>query len=245
MSSVLAKLNLRPQERRLVVFVAIVFFVVLNWWQVWPHFGDWALTKSRFERAQKTYDTYRAEIAKVPGYRVRLRELESAGSSVVPDEQELDLVRTVDNQALMNRLTVLAADAKSKTSMNTQTNRFFEEQYMTLHVTADNDELVNFLVSLTSSNSLIRVKDLTLKTDPSQTKLDGLLTLVASYQRRTPAKITTAPTPSVTSLAQAPKPALATPHARTNKTATAAGSTLTNRLVPARNRQTNLPAKRP
>ena len=95
---------------------------------------------------------------------MKLRELESAGSSVVPDEQELDLVRTVDNQARMNRLYVMQSDPRPKQSMSTQTNRFFEEQYVTLHATSDNEELVNFLVSLTTTNSLIRVKDLALKT---------------------------------------------------------------------------------
>ncbi len=107
-----SKLNLRPQERRLIAFVAIVLFVVLNIWLVWPHFGDWGKLKMRQFRAMKTFETYRAEIAKVPGYKVKLRELESAGSSVVPEEQELDLVRTVDNQARLNRLTVITSEPR-------------------------------------------------------------------------------------------------------------------------------------
>jgi len=61
-----SKLNLRPQERRLIAFVAIVLFVVLNIWLVWPHFGDWGKLKMRQFRAMKTFETYRAEIAKVP-----------------------------------------------------------------------------------------------------------------------------------------------------------------------------------
>jgi len=59
--------------------------------------------------------------------------------------------------------------------------------------------LVNFLVSLTSTNSMIRVKDLSVKPDPASTRLDGHMTLVASYQRspavRTP-PAATATTPS-------------------------------------------------
>ena len=47
-------MNLRPQERRLVVFVGIVFFVVLNIWLVWPHFGDWTKVSMDRERALRT-----------------------------------------------------------------------------------------------------------------------------------------------------------------------------------------------
>jgi Tfp pilus assembly protein PilO len=257
MTSIFANLNLRPQERRLVVFVGIVVFVVLNIWLVWPHFGDWGATIARRERAQKTLDTYLAETAKMRASQIKLRELESAGSSVVPEEQELDLVRTIDSQARLNRLTVIQSDPRPKVSLTTQTNRFFEEQYETIHVTSDNEELINFLVSLTSSNSLIRVKDLSLKlADAAATKLDGQMTLVASYQRSKPAKLPPPAAPVVTNRPVATasvkpgtsnlKPALSNIIARTNKPGAAAfGSNLTNKLTSPRTRLTNQPVKRP
>ena len=34
--------QLRPMERRLVIGVAVVGFLVINGWQVWPHFSDWS-----------------------------------------------------------------------------------------------------------------------------------------------------------------------------------------------------------
>ena len=40
-TSIFDKLNLRPQERRLVVIVGMVLFVLINWWFVWPFFGEW------------------------------------------------------------------------------------------------------------------------------------------------------------------------------------------------------------
>lgn len=207
--SAVSKLNLRPQERRLVAFVAIVLFVVLNIWLVWPHFGDWGKYKMKQLRAKRDYDKFRAEIAKVPGYRVRLTELESAGSSVVLEEQDLDFARHVDNQARLNRLTVIQSDPRPRVTADTQTNSFFEEQYLTLQVTSGTEELVNFLVSLTSTNSMIRVKDLTLKPDlPAVTKLNGHMTLVASYQRTPPVRKTAAATPRTT-VASRPKPATA------------------------------------
>jgi hypothetical protein len=246
MSSGLSKMNLRPQERRFVAFVVIVVFVVLNIWLVWPHFGDWGLITSRRERAEKTLASYQAEQGKTKAYQVRLRELESSGSSVIPDEQELDLVRTVDNQARVNRLNVIQLDPRPRTSMTAQTNRFFEEQYVTLHATCDNEELVNFLGSLASTNSLIRVKDLSLKVaDVGATRLDGNMTLVASYQRRAPARTSTQP---ATSAAPPPvsTPAAARPAARTNKpSATVPASAATNKPALSRTRLTNQPAKKP
>ena len=42
MTNPLDRLNLRPFEKRLVVVVAAVLFVVLNAWFVFPHFSDLA-----------------------------------------------------------------------------------------------------------------------------------------------------------------------------------------------------------
>jgi Tfp pilus assembly protein PilO len=206
MSSAFAKLNLRPQERRLVVFVGIVLFVVLNLWFVWPHFGDWGKVQAQSARSEKTLATYQDEIARQPAYRVKLRELESAGSAVVPEEQALDLVRIVNEQSSRNRLMVSRADPRPRIS-TTYTNRFFEEQYVTITVNSGNEELVNFLVSLTSTNSLIRVRDMLLKVDPSGFRLIGDITLVASYQKNAPAQPQTASPASSRSLAAAGKSA--------------------------------------
>jgi len=40
MNTFLDKLNLRPQERRLVVMGSAALFIVLQFWLVWPHFND-------------------------------------------------------------------------------------------------------------------------------------------------------------------------------------------------------------
>jgi hypothetical protein len=189
MSSTFSKLNLRPQERRWLVFTGIVLFVVLNIWFVWPHSGDWARIQNQRARAEKTLATYKDEIARQPAYSAKLRELESAGSAVVPEEQALDLVRIVNEYSSRNRLQVSRADPRPRISA-TSTNRFFEEQYMTLQVNTGNqgEELVNFLISLTSTNSLIRVRDMNLKRDGSGFRLLGDMTLVASYQRSAPVR---------------------------------------------------------
>jgi Tfp pilus assembly protein PilO len=245
MSAGLSKLNLRPQERRLIALVAIVLFVVLNIVFVWPHFNDWGRLKLAQLRAERTLQTYQSEIAKSKAYNVKLRELESAGSSVLPEEQELDLVKVVDSQAQLNGLFLIQLDSRPKQS-TTQTNRFFEEQYVTLHVTSDNEQLVNFLVSLTSNNSLIRVKDLTIKTaDAAATKLDELMTLVASYQRKTPAKTQAPIVPTRTTNAVPAKTPGPRTIGKTNKPALSPTASVTNKTAIPRPRLTNQPARRP
>lgn len=249
MSTAAPRFKLRPQERRLIAFVGIVLFVVLNIWLVWPHFDDWGALKMQQMRANRTNAMYRAEIAKVASYHVKLRELEKAGSSVVPEEQELDLVRIVDNQARLNRLTVMSSDPRPR--LGSLTNQFFEEQYQTLHVTSGTEELVNFLVSLTSTNSLIRVKDLTIKPDHGAMRLDGQMTLVASYQRNAPVRQASAggTVPTTPPGPIAPAPAPARPEATNRSASIAAPPASTNKVIPRRTlpspkpRPTNQPAK--
>ena len=53
---------------------------------------------------------------------------------------------------------------------------------------------MDFLYSLGSGNSLIRVRDLTMRPDAPRQQLSGTVKLVASYQKNPPKK--TAPTAS-------------------------------------------------
>ena len=196
MSSFLSKLNLRPQERRLLVFVATVVFIVLNIWLVWPRFNDWRQVKADHEKSMIELRRYQKEVAQIPRYETKLRELENVGSNVIPEEQELDLVRTVQNQTRLSGVIVTSQDARPKTS-TTKTNQFFEEQTLSMSIESRNEELVNFLVNLASTNSLIRVQELGLRPDnpANPMKLMGRVTLVASYQKNPPIKPAT-PTPS-------------------------------------------------
>ena len=206
MTAFLDKLNLRPHERRLVAGIAIVFFIVMNVWFVWPHFDDWQIVSNGKIAAEKTLRNYQMEIARMPAHRSKLSQLEAAGSSVVADEQELDLVRTVDLQSRAAGVTLMKQS--SRPMINTgQTNQFFEEQSIAIQTFANNEELVNFLISLASTNSLIRVRDMSLSPDPSGTRLKSDMTLVASYQKKTPAKPAPAPPATARSGAQTNRPA--------------------------------------
>ena len=71
-------------------------------------------------------------------------------------------------------------------------------------------QLVDFLYNLGSGNSLIRVRDLTLRPDPPRQQLSGTVKLVASYQKNPPKKAAPAASPApanakmVTSTAKRP-----------------------------------------
>ena len=65
-----------------------------------------------------------------------------------------------------------------------RTNQFFAEQALSIDFTSGGKELVDFLVDIAAGNSMIRVREMNVKPDPSQTKLMGNITLIASYQKK-------------------------------------------------------------
>ena len=90
MMGFLDKLNLRPHERRLVVIVALVVFVVLNIWLVWPQFGTVGQWQQRRLDAMKRFQNFDTEVKKKPIYQRQLEELELLGGSVGTEEQAMD-----------------------------------------------------------------------------------------------------------------------------------------------------------
>ncbi len=189
MSSAFDKLNLRPGERRLLVAVLVAVIVVLNIWLVIPHLlnGDLGIAQNKLAGARTTLANYEREIAKEKEYRRRLRDLEGAGSAVATAEQALQLQRSVQTQAQSSGVAVLSIDSRGKSGPSKPTD-FFEEQTVSVTVNTGDAELVDFLYKLGSGNSLIRVRDLTLGPDQTQIKLNGTITLTASYQKATPTR---------------------------------------------------------
>ena len=89
MNSFFDKLNLRPQERRLVVIAGIVVFLMINYWLVIPMFGDFGKYQQRTIDAEKTVAKYQAEIKKQAGYQKELTELQGQGVFVPSEEAAL------------------------------------------------------------------------------------------------------------------------------------------------------------
>jgi Tfp pilus assembly protein PilO len=183
MSNFIQKLNLRPQELRLVVFVAAVVFVLLHFWLVHPHFKDWKQYQLEIVKAQKNLANYQAEIAKSPQANDKLKALESQGSTILAEEQATRLIATIYATASQKKVMVASVQPRPKTS--SKTNEYFDEQIVSVSLNPTGDkELVDYLVALGADDSMIRVQEMSLKPDPTQTKLMGSLILVASYQKK-------------------------------------------------------------
>ena len=118
-------------------------------------------------------------------------------------EQALLLIRRVQEQAARSGVTL--ASQRPVPRVNIKTNDFFEEEGLAISFTAGDKELVDFLVTLGGDNSMIRVRDMDLKPDPTRSQLVCNLTLFASYPKAS--SRTTAPTTASPSAKPAVKPA--------------------------------------
>ena len=177
--------EMKPQERRWFVGGAFVVFLMLNWFFVWPHFHDWGRDIARMDRAQYTNNLYSAEVRRMTEYERKIRELQSDGENDVPEEdQAINFVRLYSTRAVANKVQVINQGA-----LVTRTNDpFFLEQQMGITVQADETNLVDFLYSLGEGNSMISVSAMSLHPDPSHQQLNASITMVASYQKKAPAR---------------------------------------------------------
>ena len=216
MTSILDKLNLSPQERRLVVVVAIVVFVVLNIWLIWPEFGSVNRWGNRRQAAEANLKKFKDEIAKKAVYERQLRELESQGQHVGTEEQALSLQRDVANQALLSGVQVNRYDPQNRMPTGGRTNAFFEEQGLIITVVTGEKELVDFLYNLGTRSSLIRVRSMTLSRDPTGMKLQGSMTLVASFAKKPPPKTAAPPKTTNQPAGRPAAPKTNAPPGRTN-----------------------------
>jgi Tfp pilus assembly protein PilO len=171
--------HLRPLERRMVVGVAVVLIVVLNWWFIWPEFSDWGNYQRRLDAAGLKLKNYQAALAQVPELQKQLSKFETEGEFVAPEDQGVDLLRTVQQQALQSSVAL-----QNTTKPNTRTNDiFFVEQTENITVLAEEKNLVDFLYKLGTGPSMIRVRDLTLQPDTPHQRLSADVRLMASYQK--------------------------------------------------------------
>jgi len=230
MKSIFDKLNLRPQERRLVVIVGIIVFAVVNFWFVIPHFGDLGRIQQRKNDAEKTLRKYKDELGKKQHYDRELKRLESVGAYLPSEEQALELQREVYQQAQQTGVMIVRSDASRGVSQQ-RTNSFFEDQTLVIVVNTGEKELVDFLWGLGKGQSLTRVSSMSLQRDPSQTKLSGNLILVKSFQKKPPRAVTPAPVAAPNPVRAASTKPAAQPKGTTN--APVASTNLAKRSGPA------------
>jgi hypothetical protein len=199
------KLNLKPGERRVVLFVALLVFVVLNGWFVWPKFFELGRLHRRQAQALGNLQQFQREVDRIPQYERRLRELEQLGAAVASEDQASKLQTTVYSQAALSGVQVNNYIPQPRGSSGARTNIFFDETSGTIQFVAEEKNLVDFLYNLGIGGSLIRVKRMSLNPDPPRQRLQGSITLVASFARKAPPKAAT-PAPATPAAATARPP---------------------------------------
>jgi hypothetical protein len=170
-------------EKRLVVVVAAVLFLVVNAAFVVPHFSDLNLVNIRAIKARQNLDKYRAEIQQMSFYSNNVAKLQGEGLDVPPEDQAAAFTSAILGEASRSGVTILTSSKQT-----TRTNQFFLELSQIVSVQSGEQQLVNFLYNLGSGASLIRVRDLALHPDPPRYQLSANVKLVASYQKKAPAK---------------------------------------------------------
>jgi len=170
--------QLRPLERRLAVGVLVVLFLVLNFVFVWPHFSDWNKLRSRLEDSRQKLQLYQAAIAEAANYQTQVKNLESQGEFVAPEDQAINFLRAIQSQATQSGVGMV-----NNSRQTTRTNEFFVELTQNINVIGTDQQLVDFLYKLGSGASMIRVRDLELQPDPVHQHLNANIRLLASYQK--------------------------------------------------------------
>jgi Tfp pilus assembly protein PilO len=183
--------RLSSLERRFIVVAIVVGFVVVNLWFVLPRFNDWGQIRIRHETALATRAKYEKEIAQTATYTSQISKLESEGVSVPLEDQSLNILTTINSQAVQSGVSIL-----NNTPQPERTNQFFLERAQGLTIQSGEAQLVDFLYKLGDGNSLIRVRALSLRPDAPRQTLSGNLTLIASYQKKPSARPAPVPAPA-------------------------------------------------
>ena len=195
--------KLSSTERRFVVFVGLLFFLVINIFFVWPHFSDWGVIRGRLDTATATLETFNAMFEKTNALAIEVEKMQRGGGNVPAEDQAVSFLRTIQSQAQQSGVAVGGTGR-----LITRTNQFFMEQIQTITVEAGEKQLVDFLYNLGSGDSLVRVRDLSVRPNPAHQQLQANLTLIASYQKNAKAAPAAKPAPAP---ASPPKPAPAAP----------------------------------
>jgi Tfp pilus assembly protein PilO len=199
MTSYLDRLNLRPFEKRLVVGVAVVVFLVFNFWFVFPHFSDLSRAQTRKAEALKKLQRWQSECDQLQKYRAAIAGIIGESADVPPEDQQHRFLSDIQKTEADSGVSVLNAGTTT-----TRTNEFFLELTRTIQAKSGEPQLVNFLHKLGAGGSLIRVRSLTLKPDQPRHQLEAWVTLVASYQKNPPKKPASAVQTASTKSAPAP-----------------------------------------
>jgi Tfp pilus assembly protein PilO len=177
----------------------VVIFLVANAWFVFPHFSDWSNVQARMSEARDKLAKWQAVAAQENDYKRKVNELEKQGHSVPAEEQTLQFSKTIQQQEAQSGVHIMQWG-----KISSQTNQFFLEQTVNIAVQSGEQQLVDFLFNLGSGDSLVRVRDLSLRPDPPRQSLSAGVKLVGSYQKKSPGKAAPAPRKTAASSSSTP-----------------------------------------
>jgi len=223
MASSFSQLNasfarLSSLERRFIILVLVIIFIVINLLFVLPYFSKLAQIKNRFGEANSKQDKFQKEISQISFYETNIKKWEGEGASVPQEDQSVSIRSAINTQAAQSGVGIVGNN-----SQPTRTNQFFVELGVALTTQSGEAQLVDFLYSLGAGSSLIRARALSVRPDQQRTGLSATMTLVASFQkkatsRNAPATKSPAPAPASTS-ATKPTTSAVVPAVKTNKPA--------------------------
>jgi hypothetical protein len=192
MSGYLETFNqMKPQERRFVVIVGLVVFVIINWLAIWPHFGDLGIAQTQMAKAETDIARDRKEIAHKQEYIAAINRLMQSGYDVEQDDQASSFSRRLQEIATDSGVEV---ESIGRPVVHTN-DPFFVEQEVGINALCNETNMVHFLYSLGSENSMMRVRAVSLRPDQKREALSAALTVVASYQKTQPVRSTGAVAP--------------------------------------------------
>jgi hypothetical protein len=203
MKEFFARLN--PTERRFVVGVVVVFFIVINLVWVWPHFADWSATRTKMDTASANLAKFAGGTNLIPGLRMEIEKYQKQGEVVPQADQAVRFVRLIQNEESKVAINHISMNPGRQASGGTS-NAYFMEQSENLVLECSEKQLVDFLYNLGNGPSLIRVRALSVQPDPSHQRLSTRVTLVASYQKKAVGPATPAATPAAASKPPVSKP---------------------------------------
>ena len=221
--------QLKPQERRWVIIIGVVVFVVLNYFMVFPRFKEWKLNAARIQDAQKRMSQYTSEINRMASYQKILNNFDPADTGVLPEDQAYNF-----EAFFRDRARDCGVQIQSVNPRKPETNDFFVKRQTAIEVVSKEVNLLHFLFSLGSSSSQMRVRSMSLHpVEPNRYQLRATITIVADYLRKSPTA-TRASTAAVPDLKGGSSPSANSTNRliSTNKpgpTQTRSGSTQTNR----------------
>jgi hypothetical protein len=171
--------QLKPQERRWLIFIGCVVFVTMNYIFIWPQFKEWSKNTDRMNADRENMEKYAAELAHKAEYERKIRGIDPENQNIAQEDQAVHFEQVFRDKAIENGVQI-----QSTSRALTRTDDFTMEQRMTIQVLTGERNLVDYLYSLGSSGSSMRVESMSLHPlDLNRYQLRADLTIVESYFR--------------------------------------------------------------